>query len=429
MSSLAKSLPHDLIREVFKYFAQPFYIHAWYMFPWFLGQISSEWRHIFLSMRPEFWSTIYLNWEEVFYKGIIKPHYALRRHLFKDLVTFFLESDKGHPSGFSFRFTFPTPTDENRLSPDWDLILSIFDKLIDESTRWQDAFIEGPNALASHLAGMQIQIPLLRKLVLYTSTPRDSPCHKAFENAPSLTHLTLSEVSTWKFPWATLTSFCLVPTSGNVYDLLPVLMEMTQLEKLEVRNKYKVNQVSGEIITLPHLKRLDVQEIGWLSILETPSLEHLSIEIDLSSDVPKAVGFLRRSCCSLSHLDVQDCASVMLVQILQNTPTITSLGMWATKDLVASLECLSHGIHQGQEHLLPHLQSLSISTWNILDDEEVEAVCAFVACRGRLGAEGRKHFQSLSISDFDIDSGGSRPASQEKVQSVCDEFDVEFDTL
>lgn len=428
MSPAVHSLPHDVIREVFQYFTQPFRVHLWRKFPWFLGHISSEWRHIFLSMTPEFWSKIELDWTQMFYRdsGAIEPYYSRSHSLFKELVAFFLSSGRGHP--FSFQFRFPLSITGNQWCSDWDFILHIFAQLIEQSMRWHDVLIMGPDALISQLTSVRNRLPLLKGLELSVFAPEKTCCHRAFENAPSLTHLTLSDLSTWNFRWATLTSFNFGSTIGDLSYFLQVLSQMNNLEELEVGGEPEIDQRSTGFIIFPHLIRLTVWMAEWLNVFEAPSLKYLTTGVRFTNYYTAVVDFFRRSRCPLLRFEVHDCPIPIFMGIAQYTPTIMHFGMILVTDLVGIVRCLTPREEHNGDCALPCLQSLRIFTWDPLNEEEVKVICSLVTSRGR-GVEAKwgRTLQSLCIEAFGMDVREAR--SWQRIREVCDDFKVELVTV
>ena len=58
MASMATLVPAEIIHEIFSCLSSPLLPLEPHEFPWYLGQICSEWRAIFLSMQAHFWNEI-----------------------------------------------------------------------------------------------------------------------------------------------------------------------------------------------------------------------------------------------------------------------------------------------------------------------------------------------------------------------------------
>ncbi len=124
-----RRIPSEVSREMFSHLSSPLRLLEAYKFPWYLGQVCSEWRAIFLSMLPYFWNEIQIERPEDRYRRPDATHVMA-------MLTFFLNVTSGAP--FSF-----TLYKENHYyvgeAPNVQLILS---KLRDYSMQWVNASME-----------------------------------------------------------------------------------------------------------------------------------------------------------------------------------------------------------------------------------------------------------------------------------------------
>jgi len=112
---------------------------------------------------------------------------------------------------------------------------------------------------------------------------------------------------TWRFKWASLTSIYPHTFIDN-----PQIIVATLGQTINQRNSSSVAQnfstdfasVKGTKIKLVLLKYLSIQEVSFLTVLETPALEELEIEFKESSDNGRTkTDFLLRSNCKLFVLN------------------------------------------------------------------------------------------------------------------------------
>jgi hypothetical protein len=62
MGTFSRRMPPEIIREIFSHvFSSPLKIGHASQFPWYLGQICSQWRTLFFSMQSVFWRKIEIN--------------------------------------------------------------------------------------------------------------------------------------------------------------------------------------------------------------------------------------------------------------------------------------------------------------------------------------------------------------------------------
>ncbi|KAM6489345.1 hypothetical protein JOM56_015246 [Amanita muscaria] len=319
MSSLAQSVPSDVVREIFKHHSTPFQLSMrkygspiTAAFPWYLCHVCASWRSVFLSMYQEFWS-----------KYVLDPYSAspsLRESTIAQ-TQFFLQCNEGKP--FSFKILAYIPMES----------ICILEMLVAESTRWQDATLYITDEQVEIISPIRDRLPLLNTLTLDRETfvlpalPTGS--EDLFENAPLLKHVTLSFLSTWRINWSSLTALRLTKRNEGLLDLLP---HLTSLEELKIPHSIweSVTVDSTVPITLPRLKVLNVSELSFLSILTTPTLKELSIELERHSvgwySLPSLLSsFFSHSTFGLQRLTLKDCNPVALCVILPYTPQIEFL--------------------------------------------------------------------------------------------------------
>src|SRR6266550_5082605 len=196
-----RHIPSDVLCEIFLHLSSPLRLLEPYKFPWYLGQVCSEWRATFLSMQPYFWNEIQIERPEDHNRQADSARIMA-------MLTFFLNVTNGGP--FSF-----TLFKESEV-PDVELILS---KLRDYSMQWVNASMELRVSELLLLRSVKNRVPLLKslELILPIRLEVEASNHDPtsllqvgllFENAPLLTRIKLTCLSDlgWRFNWAQLTS-------------------------------------------------------------------------------------------------------------------------------------------------------------------------------------------------------------------------------
>ncbi len=315
-----RHIPSDVLCEIFLHLSSPLRLLEPYKFPWYLGQVCSEWRATFLSMQPYFWNEIQIERPEDHNRQADSARIMA-------MLTFFLNVTNGGP--FSF-----TLFKESEV-PDVELILS---KLRDYSMQWVNASMELRVSELLLLRSVKNRVPLLKslELILPIRLEVEASNHDPtsllqvgllFENAPLLTRIKLTCLSDlgWRFNWAQLTSIHLCWFSDSPQLIITTLRQAINLEEFTLDGT-KSGDTDWEnigdtaIIRLPRLKYLAIRASFFLTILRTPALEELMIEFkEENSDNARIMAeFLRKSKCELSRLSVRGVKLLVLAAILSH---------------------------------------------------------------------------------------------------------------
>ena len=91
-------LSTEILREIFTYFSSPLRVSLAYQFPWYLGQVCSQWRALFFSMRSTFWRKIKIDWLYNYWRSRL----MLSPERITMILAFFLNRTQGAPFSFSF---------------------------------------------------------------------------------------------------------------------------------------------------------------------------------------------------------------------------------------------------------------------------------------------------------------------------------------
>lgn len=425
MTSIAQSLPHDIIHEIFKGFSTALILDMRKdipkedEFPWYLGQICSWWRIVFLSMHREFWSKYVLcpSRPNASTPGVSKRFITQTKN--------FLIHGQGHPFTLEIDAVIPPPA------------LPILEILAAESTRWLDASLVLHDTTVHKLAPIKNRLENLRSLVLavdsiWGAVATIPPvCEDIFENAPSLTHVALSHLSSWRFKWSSLK--CLRLTThldhGNLLDALP---HMENVEELWMHPLTIVAYDEAILVRLPHLKVLRVPQLTLLSIFVTPSLERLCI--DALIDVPEwdsfgdiCSAFFTRSSCQIRHLTLRRCKPDALAVILPHTPDLRYLEIFhdvysRRGDCFNLLQC-----SLGQLSMTRQLETLKINLED-LSDEAATALITMIASRTTnrpLSVQPLQHLSFILWRNYFPYRTRDVP-NVEEVKRQCEKCEVKF---
>ena len=289
-------IPTEILREIFAYFSSPLQVAQAYQFPWHLGQVCSQWRALFISMRSTFWRKIEIDRRYNPFLGLTPSPKRITT-----IVTFFLNRTQGAP--FSFSFFHPHGYEEYEKKH----MRGILKDLLDCSRQWEEVSIPVQLEDLNLLRGAKGHLPLLKRLDITLDYGWDMVPHPSFtifEDAPLLTHVAVGGISTWEFNWSSLTNLD-IGYQGNIAGSLHILQKTVNLVELAIGDLvYEGHVAIGGLIHLPHLKYLSIRGDGLLTVLKTPALRRLEIGglQDTSSFVKAhvAADFFHRSLLKLT---------------------------------------------------------------------------------------------------------------------------------
>ena len=452
MNSLAPipNFPNEIIQEIFSHVAPSTVLKTNFTscrFPWVLGHICSEWRAIFFSMTPQFWSRISVHY--------VTPHFDQQKiGRIKEMVEFFVNRDRAETISFDYMVLSVT-TVSNDLPNDMHPVLEL---LVEQSMRWECVTISVTHSDLPILRRIRNRLPMLRKLDIFTHKPwLSTSSNDIFEDAPLLRNVVLMDLS-WKLKWSALTTLALRTAEK---DTLKILSHVPNLETLSIISIHERTEINAHgPITFPRLKTLTIEREtpSFLDVLEAPELENLTLACEIGnartiirpSGITHFVGndptlitsFLSRSSCQIRNLILMVIDGKSLANILRYTPELISLqltlrNMWRG---LRSLGCLgvperSDDAHYGSRTMLArHLKSLTIvahpsdgHTDEPSVQEEISTLIRIIKFRTVAvdKDEGitRGEFRNLTI---DLPSNTEFPAELISLESVCTEVGVAF---
>ena len=228
-------------------------------------------------MRSTFWKKIEIEWEPSFLR-LFRFSKCL-----KPMLAFFLNRTQGAPFSFSlFR---------ECGYPDKQHVRWIIKDLLDHSRQWEEVFIRvEPEVFnLNHLRNAKGHLPLLKRLEITSTTMGLEPLvHPSFagifKDAPLLTHVVLEDLCGWEFDWTSLTILN-IGRQTNIYESLTILQKPVNLVELTFSDVFLYRNVehmgiSGLMIRLPHLECLSIVGMPILTILDTPALRRLEIQVN-----------------------------------------------------------------------------------------------------------------------------------------------------
>jgi hypothetical protein len=321
LASAMTDIPTEILREVLRQCSSsPLQTNAAWNFPWNLGQVCSHWRALFFSMRSTFWNKIVI---EETYDG-----FQSKSGKVQQILAFFIDCTHGEP--FSFAFCM-----ERR----FDHLRPVLADLYAHSEQWEEASFRMWSHDLEHLYSVNGRLPLLKKLEI--SVEWDPPqfsmrrdiLTNVFEDAPLLTHVVLSDHG-WQFnfDWSSLTIVDF-KYLGDCERTLAILRETTNLVELSLlcSLRKRLHIEGGELIHLPRLERLSVDWAPLLTVLETPSLQHLKIvldprQLDNFNEAHITLDFLHRSGFKLNTFLIKSESQAAVVkEILRCMPKVDRL--------------------------------------------------------------------------------------------------------
>ncbi|KAK2460456.1 hypothetical protein APHAL10511_007621 [Amanita phalloides] len=333
-----QTLIPELVFEIFRHFLPRLKLSVIRpkLFPWYLGQICSSWRDVFVSS-PEFWCHLDFHLDVDFDvdRGLVISNVCLPR---------------SNPRPISFTYIQDYPPDENQKLERCRQILNL---LINQSTRWRDAYFEVHVAEIPFIYPVKNKLPILRSIKVKTvggieiSFGRCYPdpiFDDLFLDAPQLKRMCISGNPYWKVNWSSLKTIH-ISLPYHYPEHLEVLSRVSCLEELTIDGNFNTIPDIVHSIVLPFLKILRSDSTS-LPLFKTPMLNELCIRhINSFSDLNDT---LRNFIPSLGHLTqltlISRCAGDVEI-LLQHMPRTLS-------------ECTKSR----------HLKTLSVTVFNSTED-------------------------------------------------------------
>ena len=426
--SIVQTVPSEIIREVYGYFATPMHLHKPNRFPWFLGQICATWRAIFNSMTSEFWNELGIDLEMHEFYHDHRPLY-LRYDLMQLVLRYLLDRTRGHP--FSFQLT----TQYHYMKEEDEVIIRLLESLVAESPRWREVYVDTcRESYLSILYQAKHRLPLLNTLQLMQLKTGTEPTDDLFEDAPNLTRVELGLLANWRVNWGSLRMLRIRGFFGNDEKLFSVLGQAGRLEKLAISRLLDKTPAPDLILSFPNLKVLTITGFRLLSVLQAPLLEELYVknfnELELNMSHNIVISFLIRSSCRLRRLGMAGCSAASLTDILQYTPDLVHLNLDNNDDMAMSFGQLKFYRQRDRTPPARHLRSLTIIDFG-LSDIEIMELAVLVASRtegvkASSGATPVEGLRALSIFISDVPNRYNGRVAVETLRKLCAERGVEF---
>ncbi|KAJ6592626.1 hypothetical protein B0H19DRAFT_1088196 [Mycena capillaripes] len=249
--------------------------------------------------------------------------------------------------------------------------LALLNTAVEHCGRWDRLVLQGGVNVPSYLSALsrvKLQIPRLRRLEaylqVYNPAGPDGVLVDCFAVAPSLREVFLhpprlrgSSNYTSPFfmetiPWQQITRYRAVLDATAHLEILRCAPGLRECGILFPR---PLTGVSGELIELPTLQRLHVEDSIFLNLLSAASV----VELLINQNVDSVLTFLSRSGAQLTSLSVIAWEpSSDLIPILGSCPTLTHLCLDVAPNL-QNADTVIPVLHALEDpHLCPELTSL-----------------------------------------------------------------------
>ncbi|KAJ6457243.1 hypothetical protein C8R45DRAFT_1033020 [Mycena sanguinolenta] len=294
--SVIRRLPSDILAEIFAYTVPDLVLRHRRVTdtsPWVYGRVCSRWRTLSTSL-PTLWSHI-------------EPYLPL------PLLMTQLDLAKG--CGLAIRLIYSET--------------EAIDPLIACCSRWETVDIQmGVKTLAT-LERVHGKLPMLRDLKCSDSTGVGS-C-SAFEIAPRLSSATIVGKPSLRLPWSQLARLSQrIPQ----IDGLGQLGSACNLVELSLTNSVplslalaQTDRLSELILEFPLLRRLCIEDGGFLNFLVLPALEDLHI----SRHAMSLTSLIDRSSCRLQKIISFD-SEMEVIPVLAGAPTLREIRLVVRSD-------------------------------------------------------------------------------------------------
>ncbi|KAF7964874.1 hypothetical protein HWV62_10058 [Athelia sp. TMB] len=369
--SLIRIVPPEIFAEIFSYLKgdyrdkAPAQARTETLLP---THVCQRWREIALST-PTLWNNIYINGGSV-------PKSVRDSEV--ECTSAWLSRAKDCPLSINLRRSKSWSLDHDfETDGAWNMI---FDMLLRRSHRWQHAILLSTSK--TDFSGLRNNLPLLETLEINCPLGHVRVAGNAFEIAPRLSSVTLSQGSDIGIlPWAQLKIF-VTDSTLTLLESLVLLQKIPNIVSFSTRISYEEVEAWRFVnapLQMSKLESLSMTEImplsvdGCLTCLKLPSLKSIKI---IGTYPPNAasdncafaiMSMIQRSSCSIKSLEVRSAiwGQSALADVLRVTPQLETLDIelgnvykfgMASKVLVALF-----GI--GTPCLAPKLQHLKLSYW------------------------------------------------------------------
>ncbi|KIL61175.1 hypothetical protein M378DRAFT_167355 [Amanita muscaria Koide BX008] len=276
-------LANELIYEILRHFLPELQLSVaeFDVFPWYLGQICSSWRTVFISS-PQFWSTLDINID-----ACLEEELPYHDSIF-ELVQLALKRSNGYPLSLSIamHWVFEGDTAATIRMRTKDIL----EMLVAHSMSWRDLHLVLHHSCYPTLYRAKDQLPVLRSIKAPLTTFKFTILQQIrwdsinfqdiFTNATQLTRVHFFAVKIyWSINWSPMTVIHLVSVT-SLDEVIPTLRQTSALEELVIGIIHNPGSLSPAPVHLPFLKMLYFPTLMLLSLLHTPRLEALYIRND-----------------------------------------------------------------------------------------------------------------------------------------------------
>ncbi|KAK2464631.1 hypothetical protein APHAL10511_003324 [Amanita phalloides] len=372
-------------------------------------------------MRHIFWNEIMISLQVL---DDPETHRKLGEHNVLDILCKFLECNRGYP------FTFELLLRGSGTGSPY--LAAILDRLIAESQRWRKATMVLRSSEISELYRVKNRLQQLESLVLHISgcETSDNSVPKSFadlfDDTPLLTRMTINPISTWEFDWSNMKLLeFIAPNHGIDLIRLPIVLSRAmRLEQLIIVGD--VAPPCDAPIMLSSLRSLMIDGVGLLSVIATPGLEELSLNIfvETSETAEIVQSFFYRSQCQIKNLKLQNSNALLAMCVFMNAPEITHLYLKTISHVVEIWKWLVD-MHREGTPQLTCLQSLTICSRM---QPELDYLFELIALRNRRIEDGGSIIiQKLhQVAVHRHQQNDDLDRELQRIMTQCKENDVEY---
>ncbi|KAF7336146.1 NmrA domain-containing protein [Mycena venus] len=323
--------------------------------PWRLTRISSHWRACAVN-DSSLWTKVSIHgdvyprkFEEIFPLRMLEVQLALSKDASLDIRFDWCYFDGSHPH-----------------------LLALLNTAVEHCSRWDRLVLQGDVNIPSYLSVLsrvKLQIPRLRRLEAYLSVRWYNPpgpdgvpvdcfavapsLREVFLDPPrlgSLKHTPPSCIPT--IPWGQITRYRAVLDAAAHLAILRCAPGLRECGILFPRH---LDDVPEQLIKLPALHRLHVEDSIFLNLISAAGV----VELLINRDVDSVLTFLRRSGAQLTSLSIIAWEpSPDLIPLLHSCPTLTHLCLDVAPNL-QNADTVIPVLHAlGDTDLCPELASL-----------------------------------------------------------------------
>ncbi|KAJ7509451.1 hypothetical protein B0H11DRAFT_1959698 [Mycena galericulata] len=285
-----RQLPSEIICRIFVMTLPPLRRLEMPRAPWFLGHICQRWRDIAVGL-PILWSSFGIDNEGEKVKKLLEAAASIS---YDDAVQAQFSRTGQAPLQIAIISTGTSPYARSPL----------LDRLLAACHRWEVLDVTTEAYFLDMIQEIKGKMPALRHFSANRISPKSV---EILESCPSLRGIQARKEGvppSANVPWHNVTRYSGTVSSDQYLDIFRKTPNLVEC-RLKFSANANFNDISGDIVVLPSLKRLFVDGASCLERITAPRLEELALRgVLVECDPVRVLSFIERCYCTLDRLTI-----------------------------------------------------------------------------------------------------------------------------